>query len=184
MSNIVAEKKAVDFLQEHQITDFPINLNSIFKNLGIGYFSDSSLPSTDDGYLLVSNKPIDKFNGHKRVIVVNANHSKERQRFTAAHELGHFVLDADNGNREIYVHRDVDSYNGDEKEKEWAANTFAAGILMPRKFVVKVVNAYIDECEGQGVAALASGAIDEIAYRFVVSAPAARRRLRDVGYIK
>ena len=49
----------------------------------------------------------------------------ERDRFTIAHELGHYVLHADQGTKEI-----VASRSGSNRV-EWEANWFAAAFLMP-----------------------------------------------------
>lgn len=48
-----------------------------------------------------------------------------RNRFTVAHELGHYFLHADMGRRPIRVGR------GESDRVEWEANWFAAAFLMP-----------------------------------------------------
>lgn len=48
-----------------------------------------------------------------------------RQRFTIAHELGHYILHSDCGKKPIRVARDGSG------RVEWEANWFAAGFLMP-----------------------------------------------------
>jgi hypothetical protein len=52
--------------------------------------------------------------------------SKLRNRFTIAHELGHFVLHSNLGKKEIWVAR------GGTGRTEWEANWFAGAFLMPK----------------------------------------------------
>lgn len=63
----------------------------------------------------------------RNVIGVNKKHSKVRQRFTIAHELGHFLLGHDIGKNEDIL--DDDSEKPMHKERE--ANIFASELLMP-----------------------------------------------------
>jgi Zn-dependent peptidase ImmA (M78 family)/DNA-binding XRE family transcriptional regulator len=58
-------------------------------------------------------------------IVLNTSKSAERQRFDAAHELGHLVL-----------HGEHDMDTRTSKEREAQANRFAANLLMPRSAVL------------------------------------------------
>src|SRR5262245_25134709 len=74
------------------------------------------------------------------IIGVNARHPRNRQDFTTAHELGHFLLhDID----EIHVDRQFKVWLRDEQSKEGAdseereANLFAAELLMPERFLAK-----------------------------------------------
>lgn len=56
------------------------------------------------------------------VIAINDNHGWFRKRFTIAHEIGHFLLDHKSSQIPDYL-------------KESEANTFAAELLMPKKFL-------------------------------------------------
>lgn len=58
-------------------------------------------------------------------IFLNTTKSAERQRFDAAHELGHLVL-----------HSEVEMEAGTAKERESQANAFASAFLMPRAAVL------------------------------------------------
>lgn len=69
------------------------------------------------------------------VIVVNAGHHPNRQRFTLAHELGHHVLHYEYLQNNVHVdkvvlHRNQKSSDGSD-QKEIQANAFAAELLMP-----------------------------------------------------
>jgi predicted transcriptional regulator len=63
----------------------------------------------------------------KFCIVLSDVSSDLRDRFTLAHELGHYFLHADQGERRIRAAR-----RGSGRV-EWEANWFAAGFLMPAK---------------------------------------------------
>ena len=71
------------------------------------------------------------------MIGVNEDHHSNRQRFSIAHEIAHFVLHhgdtyIDKGYR---VHfRDLESGSGTKRE-EMEANAFAAALLMPAVWV-------------------------------------------------
>ena len=83
----------------------------------------------DSGLLLVENE--------SATVAVNRSHHPNRQRFTAAHELGHFYLHCQSGNR-LFVDqayfRGPGSSTGIQQE-EIEANQFAAELLMPEHFM-------------------------------------------------
>lgn len=83
---------------------------------------------------------------------------KGRDRFTAAHELGHYLMHRD---LPIQFHRagTLAAY----KDSEWQANTFAGALLMPRSGLMT--------CRS----------IDEVSVRFQVSPDAARVQLSKYG---
>lgn len=80
-------------------------------------------------------KPLDELftsgtlvvNNSKPTIYVNSYEPYQRTRFTLAHELGHFMLHSNFGEKDITIHR-----SGENERTEWEANWFAAGFLMPR----------------------------------------------------
>jgi len=116
------------------------------------------------------------------VIGVNIAHNPARQRFTLAHEFGHFLLhgvsspDALHIDRGFVVrYRDSTSSQGtDDEERE--ANLFAAELLMPRQFLqADLAEKAIDLVDNETV--------EELAARYQVSTQAMAFRLANQGYL-
>jgi Zn-dependent peptidase ImmA (M78 family) len=136
----------------------PVPIDAIIRDIGLPLRYE---PMADDisGY-------IERQDGIYR-IVVNSNHARTRQRFTAAHELGHYIyhrdlLGAGVGDNRAYRAEGTDRPNPNIRPiHERQANSFAANVLMPRHRLA-------DVC-GQSTAALAE--------RFGVSQQAMKIRL-------
>jgi transcriptional regulator with XRE-family HTH domain len=77
--------------------------------------------------------------GSGAVIGINRSHSANRQRFSLAHELGHFLLSHHEreGAAGAGFHLDVTDTTppGYDWRQERAANDFAADLLMPRRLI-------------------------------------------------
>lgn len=76
-------------------------------------------------------------NGNRAIIGVNKRHHSNRQRFSIAHEIAHFVLHRGDTyvDTRYRVHfRDLESGSGTKRE-EMEANAFAAALLMPAAWV-------------------------------------------------
>lgn len=99
------------------------------------------------------------------LIFINGRHVVPRQRFTLAHEFGHFRM----GHASV-IDRVVSIAGFDHKPEEVEANSFAAEFLMPRAGV----RAWADE-EVDGPVTLEH--VVRLAYAFGVSAQAARYAL-------
>lgn len=69
-------------------------------------------------------------------IIINSNHPPARQRYTAAHELGHYFM---NHGASIDPDRDLVRDGVPTTEKEMLAEAFAAWFLMPRELVVSTL---------------------------------------------
>lgn len=122
-----AEQAARSLLQRNAISFAPVPVDLIAKRLNIAVqivpLDDhlSGMAFVKDGY---------------SVIVVNASHHPNRQRFTLAHELAHHVLHKDYLTQKVHVDTAVLTRNErssagiDSKEVE--ANAFAAELLMPQ----------------------------------------------------
>lgn len=95
------------------------------------------------------------------VIFLNDRHTKERQTFTLAHEIGHFVLHKGTKLRIDKYNYKVDTV---EAKEETEANYFAATLLMPRTELISILEKISD--------------LDQVAKYFGVSAPAVINRIR------
>ena len=118
------------------------------------------LPSTESGYF-------SKVGAHCK-IGINIKHNKKRQRFTFAHELGHFFMHKDKDGDVDY--RDEVFYRIENTSSiEYAANDFAANLLMPKDRI----DAKIEE---------GTNDLKELADFFEVSQEAMRYRVVSLGY--
>lgn len=109
------------------------------------------------------------------IIGVNALHHPNRQRFSAAHELGHHVLHADEIRRAIHVDKGSVLYRDDLSSKgtdplEIEANAFAAELLMPSELLMEAIGA-------DGLDMEDDASVETLARKFRVSAGALRWRL-------
>lgn len=79
--------------------------------------------------------------GEDPTILLNANDHVNRQRFTCAHELGHFVTRESEPNEYEYVDlRDTMYSASGTNEQEVFANRFAAHLLMPESEVRRLAD--------------------------------------------
>lgn len=113
------------------------------------------------------------------VIGVNSSHTRQRQRFTIAHEIGHLLLHADENlhvdkNFPIGLRNGISSKSVDENEIE--ANQFAAALLMPPDLIERDIRPYI------GADVLY--AIRKLAQKYKVSEQAMSIRLSALRYVE
>ena len=109
---------AWEILLREWVRELPVSVGKLCRGMGIqvGYFTPE--PGGSDGVSLMING--------RMCIVVSDQCSKERQRFTCAHELGHILL-GHVGRYEL-VNREPDP--GDNPVEK-AANVFASRLLAP-----------------------------------------------------
>jgi len=78
------------------------------------------------------------------VIGINHDHPPNRQRFTLAHELGHYLLGHHHASRgydsRIHIHSSDATPPGYDWRAERAANEFAAEILMPPRLISAAIS--------------------------------------------
>ena len=124
------ERKTQSILAETKTLRLPIDVELVAHRLGL-HVGAADLPSEVSGFLTLR--------GKRGVIAYNEAHSRVRQRFTIAHEIGHYVLHR--GQSELFIDknyplwlRDTNASTG-ERLQEIQANHFAATLLMPRTAV-------------------------------------------------
>jgi Zn-dependent peptidase ImmA (M78 family) len=109
---------------------------------------------------------LDKSN---KVVYINSTDSLERQRFTIAHELGHYIYNHDEDKYGLNYRDGNRNRNSAEKQ----ADDFAAEVLMPSPIVHRKLKEYSD----------AHPTISEIASLFGVSKDAMRVKLDNMGLL-
>jgi len=151
-------------LTQHRQVRPPVRVENIVRGLGLEVRAGDL---KDVSGLLVRT-------GDTAVIGVNSTQSRVRQRFTIAHELGHFLLHEGiqhhvDHNYRVNFRSEVSSSATSVDEIE--ANFFAASLLMPRHFLdaVNAVDAMDDDAR-----------VAELARAFDVSRHAMSLRLVNV----
>lgn len=135
-----------------------VDIEKIIKSKGVGIVYDDSLDSSTSGYLR-------KTNG-SWVIGVNKKHHRKRQRFTLAHEFGHFIL---HKNEDMVFEDEVLFRDENLTAIEYAANRFAAELLMPQDLFVGSIK------KGET-------SLEDLAEKFEVSTLAVKNRVLTLGY--
>jgi Zn-dependent peptidase ImmA (M78 family) len=127
-------KDRLKVIQEHSHV-LPVRIDKIIAEIGLT-LRQEEMAEHVSGYIAKK--------GDSYEIVVNSSHTENRKRFTAAHELCHYIY-----------HRDlIGDYAGDNLEyrsrntgrdnlsiqivHERQANTFAANVLMPAHMLINV----------------------------------------------
>jgi Zn-dependent peptidase ImmA (M78 family) len=155
----------------------PVDVEKVAKTLGVDVHFE---PAADNlsGFLL----------RHKQraIIGVNTNHAENRQRFTIAHEIGHFLL---HDHDEIHIDRngcgitlrlrdDQSAKGEDDHERE--ANLFAAELLMPARFIELDVASFLKDEPNL----LDDDVLVPLAKKYKVSTQALTFRLANLGYVQ
>ena len=133
------------------------------KNIRLEYIP---MESSISGYLRQENG--------EWIIGVNSIHNPKRQRFTIAHELGHFYMHKDkNVDFECFLARNFEDTtffrNTDNSSIEYSANEFAANLLMPEDSIRKAIQTGTKN-------------IEDLSSQFNVSIAAIKYRVLSLGY--
>jgi Zn-dependent peptidase ImmA (M78 family) len=137
-------RRAREVLAECGITRAPIPVKEIAEKKGI---TVRFMPLEDElsGMIFVKDTV--------PIIVVNSLQHPNRQRFTLAHECGHFELHMGDIGSEVHVDkklfvlaRDASSSKGFDR-KEIEANRFAAELLVPKDFLVAELRGRVIDVE-------------------------------------
>lgn len=160
------EKHTVDILTGLGIKKLPIDVEAIAKERGLTIMP-YDLGEEISGVLVIQD--------NKGTIGFNPKESKVRQRFTIAHELGHYELHK-NDATDLFVDKDFKMLFRDQKSSqgtsrsEQEANAFAAALLMPEKIL-------LTEIKNHHFHLTDDGSIKELANLFHVSVSAMTLRM-------
>ncbi|MCK4947760.1 MAG: ImmA/IrrE family metallo-endopeptidase [Candidatus Aureabacteria bacterium] len=150
--------KLIRFAKAHEVNCDPLDVEDLAKKLGIRV---EFVELSDD---LSGKLFYDEESGQWR-IQVNTYHHPNRQRYTIAHELGHFCKHK----HLSHIFEDKIFFRGGEsKRSEWQANEFASEILMPEYKFKKQVRSGVKE-------------IKDLARFFKVSTLTVRLRAKSLG---
>lgn len=172
-------RKGLKKSEKYQEPDLLVSVNDILKKAEeSGFYIDNSLnikeliSSFEDIEIKYDTMDIAKSGSlscvdGKWIMCINSSHNPKRQRFTMAHELGHYILHR--GKNIEFV--DTTFFRSDEMDSiEYSANEFASRLLMPEDKLRKL----IDEDRIKNIGELAS--------RFDVSSAAMKYRVISLGY--
>lgn len=170
------DAKVSELLTQAHIVEPPVDIEQVAEKLGLR-IAYEALPETISGFLHRDHAV--------STIVVNKRQVKQRQRFTLAHEIGHYVLG--HATDEIHVdrHYQIALRHGDETvggvkyrkkravgepsvsdRDEVQANAFAAALLMPKAMLTKDMQAAVSS------GMFDDSLIDELTKRYRVSTQA------------
>lgn len=162
------EKDAQDVLDTLKVNELPIPVVEVAERSG-ATVTKFDLGDDISGVLHIKNS--------KATIGYNPNEPKLRQRFTIAHELGHFIIHKHDEKDRIYLDNENYFYpikfrttiikmSDKDFEEEREANAFAAALLMPLRLVQREIKNY------NGFDVSDSKMITDLAKKFDVSTSA------------
>lgn len=163
------ERKASELLDLYELNQVPVNLYELCNRLNISV-SNTKFKEYENDYIVGAIKKDDDGNVK---IYINKDDSINRNRFTIAHELGHYCLEhiSNNGQRMTLARRD--GYNTNNYiEKQ--ANQFAAALLMNKDKVRKEYE------EMKNLKVSSSTIINILSRMFGVSEQAMKFRLKNL----
>lgn len=158
-SRELAELKATALLSRAGFAKPPVDVEECARAAGIAMVmrSDLGVGSRDDTSAVLMQR------GEVLTALINARQSPARQRFSLAHEIGHWVLERTPSSSELAP---IASRSRRYNELERICDYFAASLLMPRRWMQQFV------AEGRTAG--------ELAKLFDVSMPAMSARMREL----
>lgn len=122
--------RAWDFQREAGVSDVPVPLEKYLAAANAELRVRNNLKDTEAGQTLSV--------GGRHIIVVNGQHTPERQRFTVLHELGHIRLGLPSKHGDTISVDDLLRYNRRPRE-EILCDVFAGECILPRQFFLSDV---------------------------------------------
>lgn len=169
--NTRIEAQAQQLLEESDSLQLPVPVDRVAAHLGLQV--EVALLGDDVSGVLV----VDQGKG---TIGINIAHAEVRQRFSIAHEIGHFVLHQTKA--PLFIDKTYTVYRRDEHSstgedlQEIQANQFAAALLMPEALVRQ-------ETAKTGFDLGDEIALGSLAATFAVSTQAMSFRLANLGLL-
>lgn len=159
------EKIAESLVEKYFISEPPINVKLLAEKEGFSVLEEN-LNAEVSGFLIIES--------NKKVIGIDkSENNKRRNRFTIAHEMGHYYLHHLDSGTHI-DERIVYNRGKYSNRRETEANVFAAALLMPTPIIKQTIKKnfkrLIDEND-----------IIKLAKQFEVSEIAMTFRLKNIG---
>ena len=152
---------------EHYASKPPVDVKAMANALGLTYVERRMHPDESGGI---------EYKDRQYIVFVNDSETEQRKRFTAAHEIAHYLLHRDILRERGHMDRLFDSAAYDNPEEpltryhEVQANKYAASLLMP-KFAIRDQMAH------------GNNTLSGLAEKFNVSRKAMRIRLDNLGVV-
>lgn len=173
-------RKSANKSEKYQEPDLLVSIDDIIKKAqSDGLYVDDSIKIEDliltFGDIEIKYETMDiaqsgslSYIDGKWIMCINSSHNIKRQRFTMAHELGHYMLHR-NKNLEFI---DTTFFRSDDSldSIEYHANEFASRLLMPENRLRKLIDN--DKIKNIG----------DLALKFNVSSAAMKYRVISLGY--
>ena len=134
--DISSVRNAAELLQNEYDFDGPFPIVKMIVDAGFKIYTQD-LKRTIGGYIVISNDIEEKF-GTDKIIVVNEKENTNRQRFSLAHEFGHYLLDP--GAKKTAEFYDAFESDDNKTDLELVIDRFAAELLMPEKRFISKYN--------------------------------------------
>ncbi len=154
------------FLSEDTDRGQAIDLRDLAKSLNI---------AIEDKTSLVTEGEIERDGDGAATIRLRGGSSRRRERFTLAHEIGHWMLyqvmadEAGLGRGKLF--RGLSACSDEVRQEEWLANLLAAELLLPRESLLQYFRTPVERIMPR---------LAHMCRRFAVSRLAAIRRIADV----
>ena len=167
------ERQAEKILRDSGAWRVPVPIDLVAHCLGLK--TEASVLGDDISGLLVVEKK-------RGAIGYNSTHAPVRQRFTVAHEIGHYVMHVKNSTRSrrfidrFVAFRDDESSAGNDWE-EVEANAFGAALLMPARLVREEIKKHCLDLDDEDD-------LNALAKQFNVSTSAMSYRLVNLGLLR
>jgi Zn-dependent peptidase ImmA (M78 family) len=168
ISNSIIENTASKILATSGVTSAPVPLQIVADKFSVKI---KKAPSKEFSGLLLRKDNVS-------YVGINSRESITRQRFTVAHELGHLFLHTKDDTFLDHIDYRDNSYGGKIKRsrQEIEANTFAAALLMPQKFLLQDFKDIETDLDDETV--------ERLAQKYQVSKEAMNYRILNLGLKK
>lgn len=148
--------KANELLKKYSIEKPVVNIFKIADNEGIRlhFVKMPGKALSVAGFLDIENK----------TMYINDDDPPNRQTFTVAHELGHYILKHEKDKFGVLYR--MQKFNGENSVVEQEANFFAANILVPKYMLLDAMNKYdLNEKDDELLAPLFGVSKEMMGYR-------------------